>query len=250
MINKILIFSIAIILSSCADYVKNMHKNFDAEYAKRSSGQDKFKMYRKKAKNNSLESKYGKKYQSSSSKKRMPPKVRRNYSRPLNTTKRYTAKDLIDNKGNTSLWISPKGAYSLYTADDKKGVGDIVLVKVMKGLKTQITNELKRAFPASELERLAKSKSDKGAAGAVPKEDAKAAPSEGEDQNKVYDKISTIINEEINDSHVLLKGRKTLIYKNVKRIIELQALVFKKDIEEKDSVLSNEIIDSTVTVIR
>ena len=42
---------------------------------------------------------------------------------------------------------------------------------------------------------------------------------------KVFDKISSIVNKEIRSNHILLIGRKELIFENIKRLIEVSALI-------------------------
>ena len=71
----------------------------------------------------------------------------------------------------------------------------------------------------------------------------------GED-GKVYDRISSVVVEEINKDHVLIRGRKNLLYKNRKRLVEVQALVSKKDITVDDTLDSEKILESSITVLR
>jgi len=56
--------------------------------------------------------------------------------------------------------------------------------------------------------------------------------------------------EEINKDHVLLKGRKYLLYKNQKRLIEIQALATRRDISPDDSIESDQLLETNVTILR
>ena len=67
---------------------------------------------------------------------------------------------------------------------------------------------------------------------------------------KVYDRVSTVVIEEISKDHLLLSGRKSILFKNRKHLIEVQALVARRDVAVNDEVDSNSIIESNITVLR
>ena len=50
--------------------------------------------------------------------------------------------------------------------------------------------------------------------------------------------------------HVLVRGRKDVLFRNKKRFIEVQALVARNDIADDDSVKTNNVIESNVQIIR
>ena len=81
---------------------------------------------------------------------------------------------------------------------------------------------------------------------------AQAQANQNNDGNdeKIYDRISSVVIEEINRDHFLLKGRKSLIYQDQKRLIEIQSLVSKNDITENGTINSDRIVESNVAVIR
>ena len=54
----------------------------------------------------------------------------------------------------------------------------------------------------------------------------------------------------INKDHLLLRGRKNVLYKNRKRVVEIQALISRRDIASDDTLLSNRIIENNISVIR
>ena len=69
----------------------------------------------------------------------------------------------------------------------------------MEDLKEKIQNELERAF--------SKSKDNSS--------DPSSPEKNGTDAKKVFDKISSIVNKEIRSNHILLIGRKELIFENI-----------------------------------
>lgn len=131
-------------------------------------------------------------------------------------------------------------------------MGDIIQIKVAKSLKDEISVELNRRFPPPPSEE----KEEGGSKDGAKKEDAKpeaAAAASGEssgDPTKIYDQISGLVVEEINKDHLLVRGRKDLLFRSRKRLVEVQALVNKKDIGDDDSIISSKILESTITVIR
>ena len=76
------------------------------------------------------------------------------------------------------------------------------------------------------------------------------AAEEGNKEEKTYDKISSVIIEEISKDHLLVRGQKFLLYKNGKHLIEIQALVARRDILDDDTVDSTSFLESTVQVLR
>jgi flagellar L-ring protein precursor FlgH len=240
---KILLMSLLFIISAvsgCGTYVGKMHKEFDRADGKRRpqrQERDQFDFYRKN------QQKQGRGSMTSSQAKVVMPTVKRHYQEE----KRIKADDLNDNGSSGSLWVGSGDDNFLFTNDRKKSSGDIVLISVEERLKNAITAELKRAFPESN--RKKKGKEDaaaKTAEGAAPAAEAKTP----ESKEEVFDRISSIVIEEISKDHLLLRGRKFLLYKNRKRLVEVQALVPRRDITNSDTVESSNIIETSVSVIR
>ncbi len=245
-----LIFSFSLL--SCAGYVNSLHNSFDAAEHKKQTNKknDRFSMYRTKQNQNIQNSPII----SSTNTKSISPGIKRQY---LDTTKsktRYTANDLNDNGPDGSLWASNNDNNFIFTSDFTKRTGDIITVNVLEDMKNEITIELKKNFPLPPTDS-AKSKDDKSAAAenkdAGKKEDASAKTDETNlDNKKVYDKFSTVIIEEINRNHFLLRGKKYVLFRNKKRMIELQAMIPKRSIAEDNSINSDEIIESSIRVLR
>ena len=68
--------------------------------------------------------------------------------------------------------------------------------------------------------------------------------------DNAQEKISGVVVEEINREHLLIKGRKNVLFKNRKRMVEVQALVSRKDIGDNDIISSDAILESNVTVVK
>jgi len=141
-----------------------------------------------------------------------------------------------------SLWTGKGTDSYLFTNQTEKQLGDIILVNVLDKLRKEISTELKLSQVYDRWERTEKGTTDKKEG--EPKEEAKEKPNEAKDH------ISTIVEEEINQTHLLIKGRKTVLYKKQKKLIEFKGLVARKDITESDTINSDQILESTVKVLR
>lgn len=242
-------------LASCASYVNSIHRQIDREEklgAREDNYQrDRFASYRqqdrfhpendKRPIKNPLTYSLG-----SDPSGTMRPPVKREY-RP----QRYQADDFVDNGNSGSLWANQGNSASLFTYQNDKRTGDMVIINVLENLRNQISAELKRVFP-DKPRRSGKELSDKGGAG--DKKSALTPPTSGnKDDNemdmKVYDKISGTVMEEISKDYILLRGRKEVIFKKEKRSIEVQALVSRKDIMENDYVNSDKLLESRVQIL-
>jgi len=185
------------------------------------------------------------------------PSIKRQYKSEKEAVKRYTASDLTDHGNDGSLWAGSDPNAFLFSNNNNKNSGDIVQIAVLPRLKNEITMELKKAFPDNPYENRARaeSKSPDSKEPAVP---AAEKPGEKRDiasedssaDGGAQDKISGVVVEEINREHLLVKGRKNVLFKNRKRMVEVQALVSRKDIGENDVISSDAILESNVTVVR
>lgn len=243
-------------LTSCAGYVNQVHRQIDREEkvgrhdTQPKNRLDRFSAYREKDRirpeddrrpiKNPLTYSLG-----SDPAGQMRPPVKREY-RP----QRYQAKDFVDDENSGSLWANQGSSSSLFTYQNDKRSGDMVIINVLENLRNQISSELKRTFPDKPLKAKGAEKApeaDKKAAQAPP---ATAPNQENEMDIKVYDKISGTVTEEISKDYILLRGYKDVIFKKEKRSIEIQALVSRKDIMENDYVNSDKLLESRVTILK
>ncbi len=236
-------------LSSCANYISKMHGEFDRangieEAQQPSARNDKFNMYRQNQQANTSPNMIN-----SSNKPYVAPAVKRQYTNSTNIRKRYKANDLVDNQNTGSLWAGEKAKDNyLFTNDNHKSNGDIILIKVATKLKDEITAELKRAFPSPiNTNPTPAPGANPQAAGPAP---ASNQSSQDESADVIYDRISSVVVEEINKDHLLLRGRKNVLYKNRKRVVEIQALISRRDIATDDTVISDRIIENNISVVR
>ena len=230
-----------ITLTSCANYINKIHSELDrGETRKKLDKRDRdmtFAQFRNP------------KYRSrpnSSVQKNLLPRTKRLYQKKRN--QRVKADDLADNTSSASLWTGNGNDNYLFTKNKWKRNGDIVLLQVKKRLKDEITMELKRTFPVMPKKKpnsKGTTNNDTNAAAAEQNEE----PTNGS-PDKIYDKISSVIIEEISKDHLLIRGQKFLLFRNRKHLVEVQALVARKDIMDDDTIESTQILESTVTVLR
>lgn len=253
---KIILFSLLLLISSCANYVNSIHRKIDqGERGPRtdnSKPRDRFGSYREKDRFRPEDDKRPIKNPmtyslGSDPSGQVKPPVKRDY-RP----QRYQADDFVDNDNGGSLWANQGSSASLFTYQNDKRMGDMVIINVLENLRNQISSELKRSFP-DRPKRTGKELKDPGAGA----EDKKAAgPAAGgppgqdnEMDMKIYDKISGTVMEEVSKDYIMLRGRKDVIFKKEKRSIEVQALVSRKDIMENDYVNSDKLLESRVFIL-
>jgi flagellar basal body L-ring protein FlgH len=187
--------------------------------------------------------------------KAVSPSVKRQYKSEKEAVKRYTASDLTDKGSDGSLWAGSDPNAFLFSNNKSKNAGDIVQINVLSRLKNEITMELKKAFPDNPYDSKALAESNKSADSKSPTvektaNDKKEGAAEASTSESAQDKISGVVVEEINREHLLIKGRKNVLFKNRKRMVEVQALVSRKDIGDNDTVSSDAILESNVTVVR
>jgi flagellar basal body L-ring protein FlgH len=147
-------------------------------------------------------------------------------------------KDLESEYEKNSLWVGIGRDPHLYSNQIDKQVGDIILVHIMDKLKKEIFIELK-LFESYGIPKRTRN-------GAIKE----SANKNKEDKNISKAHISTIVEEEINRNHILIKGRKSVFYKGTKKLIEFRGLVSRRDISENDTIESDKILETTIKVLR
>ncbi|MFL5783393.1 MAG: flagellar basal body L-ring protein FlgH [Bacteriovoracaceae bacterium] len=251
--NQVILLTL-LLITSCANYVSNIHKQMDRDERiargengrpKSAAPQEGYWRNRFHPENDKRPIQNPKTFSLSDGgpSGSMKPPVKRDY-RP----QRYQADDFKDNDSDGSLWANQGNSASLFTYQNDKHTGDMVIINVLESLRNQISSELKRTFPDRPVKKKPgeEKKEDKAAA-------ASAQPPGREQDHemdmKVYDKISGTVVEELNKDYIVLKGRKEVIFKKEKRSIEVQALVSRKDIMENDYVNSDRLLESRVFVL-
>jgi flagellar L-ring protein FlgH len=238
-----LVLLMCLFLSSCSSYIAKMHSSIDRGMAQQGhrKAPDHFDQFRNQEQTAQSPAANQNRI-SSNQQPNMAPAVQRQYRASQENNRRTTANDLNDNDNSGSLWVNNGNPSSLYSSNKSHGHGDIILVDVYKKLRNEITLELQRAFPPQPN---ANAENDQ-----TPEAQAAQANENATDEDKVYDRISTVIVEQINQDHVLLRGRKFLIFKSIRRLVEVQALISRRDITESDSVSSDSILESRISVLR
>lgn len=259
---NVLLLSIVTLFASCTSFVDGVYRDLDRQeraYADEEANNqpypDQFDQYRKntKRRTSSVYNKPGRNRGdvSTNTQRLVNPEVKRQYQDERVALKRTTASDLTDNGSDGSLWSGTDPNAFLFSTSKSKTSGDIIQINVSNKLRNEITMELKKAFPENPYELKAKAEGEKKADGtpATPAATVAAAPAESESSG-AQDRISGVVVEEINREHLLIKGRKNVLYKNRKRMVEVQALVSRKDITDDDAVNSDSILESNVSVVR
>lgn len=248
-IKLLLILSMAL-LFSCSNYINKMYSDLDRQDNINNQPQrDAFYQYKNPPTTYRKQSDVGRIATAAQEQpyynRNNPPNVRRNYRPKQNLKKRYKADDLVDNSSNSSsLWAGKGNSGNLFTVLKEKRNGDIVLINVQKTLKNDITLELKRAFPDLPKPAGTENKDDD-----AKKEVADNANKE-QTGNKIYDRVSSVIVEEVNEDHLLLRGQKSVLFKQRKRLVEVQALISRRDITDEDTINSDSILESSVHILR
>lgn len=259
-INTLIILATLSLLTSCSSYVNSLYRDFEQQERANSDidlPADNFDQYRHPKRRTSREYNRVDKIDrtvTTGNVKILAPEIKRQYKDEKTAVKRYTASDLTDNGNDGSLWAGSDPNAFLFSNNKTKNSGDIVQINVLPRLKNEITMELKKAFPDNPYEtRVAKAeKSDesRAPAGTEDKKVEKKEASESSMNEGAQDKISGVVVEEINREHLLIKGRKNVLFKNRKRMVEVQALVSRKDIGENDTINSDAILESNISVVR
>ncbi len=161
-----------------------------------------------------------------------------------------STKEIVTEKDppNPSLWTGKGTDSYLFTNATERKLGDIIIIDVYGKLRNEIGTELKLDAKAQGLEEAGDKKEGETPA-EKPAEAAAEEVASGSD-DKPSDQISTVVEEEVNQTHLLLKGKKTVVFKGTKKVLEINALVAKKDIQPNDRVNSKNLMETTVTVIR
>lgn len=250
---KILPLFLLLFLVSCAGYVNNLHRQIDREekVARGDTSQgmrDHYSSYKNRfnREDDKRPIKDPRTFSMSDGgpSGQLKPPVKREY-RP----QRYKADDFVDSDSGGSLWANQGSSSSLFTYQNDKHTGDMVIINVLENLRNQISSELKRVFPDRPKAVVEGQKKDpKNPAGQAPAANSQAR--EEEMDMKIYDKISGTVMEEISKDYILLRGRKDVIFKKEKKSIEIQGLVSRKDIMENDYVNSDRLLDSRVFILR
>jgi flagellar L-ring protein FlgH len=144
---------------------------------------------------------------------------------------------------NPSLWTGKGTDSYLFTNSTEKKVGDLITIDVYKSLRNEIATELKIDAETASYEG---PEGEKGKA----EEEKAATETETTSDDKPSDQISTVVEEDVNQTHLLLKGKKTVVFRGKKKLLEIKALVAKKDIKSDDRVESKNIMETTIKVLR
>jgi len=242
------------LLTSCSSYMNAIYKDFENQEQTNADidtqNEDGFNYLRNTKRKTSSVYNNPNKSINTTNQRVVDPQIKRQYKDEKVAVKRATASDFEDNGSDGSLWISSDPNSFLFTQVKAKATGDLVQINVGSKLKEEITMELKKAFPDNPYEVKAQNEANKKEGGDAKTAAAPTAAPAAGPESEIKDKISSVIVEEINREHLLIKGRKNVLYKNRKRMVEIQALVSRKDINNDDVVNSDSILESNISIVR
>ena len=259
---------LCLMLCSCAGFVSKFHRQFDnydrqqltqrMERRYQRLGEGGRRRHRRPGGPHGLKRPVSQQHRVSS---KVDPYLRKLYRPdvPTEEKKRYKAADLNDSGNNGSLWIDQEGNNRVdyfFNPKNRKRKNDIVLIHVYSKLKREISQELKRVFPVArpKKKKEGESKGDSAAdtATAATQEPEGTGGTDGDNvkDKSIHDKISSVVIDEVNREYLLLKGQKSVLYRNRKRMIEVQALVARRDIDVDNIIRSDDVLDTSVRVIR
>ncbi|MCB9094875.1 MAG: flagellar basal body L-ring protein FlgH [Halobacteriovoraceae bacterium] len=240
-------------LFSCQNYVANMHNQI-----KKDQQIEKFGTVPKDQRQlNYLRSKIGDARPikdpisfSISADNDLKPRIDREYK---TYKRRYSADEIADNSNGASLWANYSSTSNLFTTSQRRIPGDIVTINVNKSLKEDISRELRKTFPLKK-KLVPKSTDTKDPSTKIRQAASASAKKEDEVDTEeaiiVYDKITSKVAEEINDDHILLKGRKEVYFRNEKRLVEIHSLASRNAIGNGNEVMSDKIMETKIFIIK
>lgn len=233
----ILILSLSF-FSSCASYVKSLHNKIDRESSVKSTPRAQNSFLNQSTDRRPIQNpKTLGGYSNQNPNNDVPPSIKREYG-----NFRAKAHDLKDNGSDGSLWSGDGNSNFLFSSNDSKRRGDIVIIEVLTKLKDDIQNELQLAFP---------DRSEKTEPTAEKEPTGPASAETNQSESTVHDKISTQVVDIINEDYLLVRGRKEVLYKKAKRYIELQAVIPQKSINNNnDSITSDKVLEPRIRALR
>lgn len=261
-LTTLLFLSSLTLLTSCSSFIDNIYRDLDRQDRTALDDEggypDQFDQYRKntKRKTSSVYNKPGRNRGpatedvTTDTQKVVNPSVKRQYQDERVALKRVTANDLTDTGNDGSLWGGGDPNDFLFSTSKNKSSGDIIQINVLAKLRNEITMELRRAYPDNPYDQQQKAGKEPASTPATPAAGAAAAADPANAGAADQDRISGVVVEEINRNHLLIKGRKNVLYKSRKRMVEVQALVSRKDIADDDTVNSDAILESNISVVR
>lgn len=272
---KILLLLLLFLVSSCANYISKLHKEIDGDKSKTSAPVKSNLRAQNKKDPSRIRSPFEDPFYYATYYKGKPIKLKQDL-RPIDTPKslsnggnsrpaykkRTKADDFLDRGNEASLWSGKGKSRYLYSDVKSKEIGDIIVINVFESLKNRISNELKRNFGVVEPKKVTsessttdEKKDDKVAEASkeTKKEDKKKDDNVDKDleaTNKVYDKISGLIVEEVNQDYLLVKGKKEVIFQKRKREVGVQALISRDDIADNNEIPSDRMLETQVLILR
>lgn len=242
--------------SSCANLIKKLQSDLQTDIdqydSPRSIKQDTFEKLRSKNSENMSSSQSFQIREADENFKNQKRKVRPKTKREYHSSSfkmRHSSDDLNDNGNQASLWTGKNQNSFLFSNDRRNNIGDIILINIEEQLKNNIVQELYRIYPDIRKKQEDAAASTTQTPPPTPEKGAEAI-SKVAAMADIEDRFTSVVTEEINKNHLLLKGRKKLLFKKRKRLVEIQALVTRNSLQDDDSINSSTFLESSIKIIR
>jgi flagellar L-ring protein FlgH len=238
---RLLVLFSLFLISSCSSYVSKIYKQLDREEkVMKKNRRDVFDQFRKTTKETGLRPPISTKETNT-----LKPRTKRLYKKPFK--KRFSADDLNENS-NSSLWFGNGFDNDFFVENKRKKNGDIILVEIKPKLRNIITRELKKAFPKRKRKKIVQ----QGEASETkkPKEEDNEKEKDESNLDETVGQLSSVVTEEINNSYMIVRGRKEVLFRKRKRLIEIQGLIARKDVTPDDKITSDKFLESSIKIIR
>lgn len=245
-----------VLLASCSQLVDRIHRDIDRDKSRQYTGMPAFDQFRRPTTRpvNPFRRRDQRPIgnaatlqaaQAESDANEKFPTIKRQY-RPVG--QRFKSSDFVDNtQSSASLWSGEGRDNYLLDSNLKLFPGDLVVIKVQQALRDQISGELKRNAQVPPPPR---SKGPAKKPEAPPTPPRKPAVGSDSGETKIYDKISSKVLDEINTEYVVVKAIKEILFRAKKRLIQVQALVPKSAVGIDKVVLSDQLLETKVQVLR
>ena len=234
-----------LIFVSCSSYVEKAYVYPDKSGYNRYNQIQKKEISRGIASRNSTSSNSSSRNNRTSRRKDFLPRTKMRYlkrnSSGLETKK---VNDLRDNGNDGSLWKWRGQENYFFSRNNSKKNGDVVTIEIKKNLHNSILDEIHNHI-------LKKSKGIRMKRYSLKREiSSEKKPGNSSKIDEVYSKIPSIIVKNKEDGYLVVQGEKFFFYKNKKNLVRVKALVRKSDIDPRDIVDSDNILNINISVLR
>lgn len=216
-------------LFSCSNYINRVHSEIDESNRKTKKNQEgrDFSLFPNEESRNNQ-------------------KLAKNFDPAKNM--KTTQENFWKDEESGSLWDEENDSSYYFIDNIQIKKGQIITISVNKELRNNITLELSRVFRPKNTDTT----KDKAATTPKPAEDSTGTNQDEkkEDDQQAFDQIPAVIVEIVGAKHIILKGRKEVLYHARKRLVEIQCLVKRDSVSPNNTIKSKDFIEFNIMVLR